>query len=90
MEQCDHRRDSGSEQIIDELDIELEALLVDRVISATNWDDSRPGDGKSVGFRSRELKEFDIFGGAIVGVAGYVARAAIGDFARNFAERIPN
>jgi len=90
VEQRDHGRDAGVEQVIDELDVEAEARLVNGVVAAAQRDDARPGDGEAVGLGAGLLEELDVLGGAVVGVAGDVAGAGAGDLAGNLAEGVPD
>lgn len=42
MEEGNERSNTRREQVVDELDIVLETLFIDRVIPATQRDDTRP------------------------------------------------
>lgn len=90
MKQGDHRCDTRSQKIIDKLHIESQASRIYGVFASTEWNDSRPRDRESVCFCAGELEKSNILGGAVVGVAGYVAAATVGDFAGDFAKGIPN
>jgi hypothetical protein len=90
VKQGDEGGDAGVEQIIDELDIVVDSLLVDRVIAAAEGNDARPRDGKAVGSGTEVLEKGDILIRAVVRVAGYRAGAAVGDLAGNGAESVPD
>jgi hypothetical protein len=73
MEKRDHRDNPLSEKVIHEFHIEVETGLVDRVVAASEGDDSRPGDGEAVGFCASFFEERNVFAGAVVGVACYIS-----------------
>jgi hypothetical protein len=50
MEQRDHGRDSGIEEIVDEFLVEGNASRVDGVIAPADRNDARPGDREAVAF----------------------------------------
>ena len=50
MVQCDIRLDSGFKEVVNELDVVVQASLVDGIITTTKGDDAGPREGKPVGF----------------------------------------
>lgn len=90
VEEGDEGGDAGIEQVVDKLDVMVDALLVDGVVAATNGNDTRPGDGEAVGGGTERLEEINILLGAVVRVAGDDTRATVGDLAGDVAEGIPD
>ena len=90
VEEGDEGRDAGFEEVINELDVVVDALLVDGVVATTDGDDTRPGDGEAVGGGAERLEKVNVLLGAVVRVAGGGARAAVGDLAGDVAEGIPD
>lgn len=90
MEQGDKRHNAGVEQVVDKLDIVFKTLFVDGVISATEGNDSRPGDGKSVDFGAEFLEQLNVLVGAVVGITSDIARGTTGDFAGDLGKGIPD
>lgn len=90
VEEGDKGGNTSLEQVIDKLDIVVDALLVDGVVATTNGDDARPGDGEAVGGGAERLEEVNVLLGAVVRVAGDGTRAAIGDLTGDVAESIPD
>lgn len=90
VEQGDHGLDACGAEVVDEANIVLEPLLVDGIISASEGDDAGPGEGEAVGFGPAFFEQGNVFGGAVVGVAGNVARAAICYLAGDAAEGVPD
>ena len=90
MEQRHERRNPLRKQIIHKFLIECNTGGVDGVITSADGNDAAPGDGEAVGFCTGKLEECDVFRGAVIGVAGYVAGTTVGDFTRDFAECVPD
>ena len=90
MEESDHGFDASSTQVVDEFHIVLESLFADGVVAAAEGDDAGPGEGEAVGFGFCFFEQGNVFGGAVVGIAGYVAGAAVCDFAWDAAEAVPD
>ena len=61
MELCDEGDDVFSKEVIDEFLIEGYSGGIDRVVTASQRDDTGPGYGESVGFRACSFEEFDVF-----------------------------
>ena len=90
VEEGDEGGDAGLEEVVDELDVVVDALLVDGVVAATDGDDTGPRDGEAVGGGAERLEEVNVLLGAVVRVAGDDTRAAVSDLAGNVAEGIPD
>ena len=90
VEERDHGGDAGIEKVVNKLDVVVQALLVDGVVAATEWDHARPGDGEAVGFCAGLLQELNVLRNAVVGVAGDITRAAASDLAWDLAEGVPD
>jgi hypothetical protein len=88
--QSDERCDSSCEKVINELDIVVDTSLVDGVVTATQRDDSGPGDGEAVGLSTERLQQLDILSCSVVRITGNCSRGIISDLARNCTERIPD
>jgi D-ribose pyranose/furanose isomerase RbsD len=69
VEQCDHRLDTVGQQLIDQIDVVLQAFVVDRVVAATEWNDTRPRNTEAVCLSSERLQESYVFLVNVVGVA---------------------
>jgi len=90
VEEGDEGGDAGLEEVVDELDVVVNALLVDGVVAAAERDQAGPGEGEAVGGGAERLEEVDILLGAVVRVASDGARAAVGDLAGDGAEGVPD
>jgi hypothetical protein len=90
VEERDEGRDAGLEEVVDKLDIMVEARLVDGVVAAAEGDDARPREGEAVAVDAQLLEQRDVLAGAPVRVARSDARAAVGDLAGDFAEGVPD
>jgi hypothetical protein len=90
VEESDHGDDAGIEEVVNELDVVVQALLVDGVVAASEWDHARPGNGKAVGLCAGLLQELNVLRDAVVGVAGDISRAAASDLAWDLAEGVPD
>lgn len=90
VEERDHGGDASIEEVVNELDVVVQALLVDGVVAATEWDHTRPGDGEAVGLCAGLFQELNILRNAVVGVAGHITRAAASDLAWDLAEGVPD
>jgi hypothetical protein len=89
VEERDHRRDPVSEEVVDELDVEVEAGLVDRVVAASQRDDAGPRDGEAVALGAGLLQQLNVLVCAVVRVAGDITAVAAGNLARDLAECVP-
>jgi len=76
-------------QVVHEVDVVVNAFLIDRVTSAAPWDDAGPRDGKSIYLCAQVLEKFYVFGSAVIGVAGHIAGTTISNFAWSPAESVP-
>lgn len=90
VEEGDEGGDASLKEVVDELDVVVKAGLVDGVVATTDRDDSRPGKRKAVGVCAYGLEQGNVFGGAVVGIAGDGTGAAIGNLAGNGAEGVPD
>lgn len=90
VEERDHGGDARIEEVVDELDVVVQALLVDGVVASTEWDHARPGDGKAVGLCAGLLQELNVLRNAVVGIAGHITRAAASNLAWDLAEGVPD
>lgn len=86
----DEGGDASLEQVIDELDVVVNAGLVDGVVAATEGDKAGPAEREAVALGAKALQEGDVLGSAVVRVAGGNTRGAVGDLAGNLAELIPD
>jgi hypothetical protein len=90
VEQRDEGGDAGLQEVVNELDVVVDALLVDWVIAAAKRNDSGPRQGEAVGVGADGLQELDILFCSVVRIASNSTRASIGNLAGNGAEIIPN
>lgn len=90
VEERDHGGNAGIEEVVYELDVVVQALLVDGVVASTEWDHARPGDGEAVGLCAGLLQELNVLRNAVVGVTGHITRAAASDLAWDLAEGVPD
>lgn len=90
MEQRDHGLDAVRQTFVHEVDVVLQTGLVDGVVAAAQRDDAAPGNAEAVGFGAQRLHERHVVFVAVVGVAGDVAVGAVGNFARDAAEGVPD
>lgn len=90
MQQCDKRLDASFEQVVDKLDIVINAFLVDRVVTATEGDNSSPRQGEAVGLCAQALQKSNIFSRPVIRVACDCSITPVGDFALYLTELIPN
>jgi hypothetical protein len=90
VEERDHGLDVVGQQLVDEVDVVLQALVVDGVITTAERNHARPGHAKAVCFRSEGFEQGDVGFVDVVGVAGHFAAGAVGDFARDLAELVPD
>lgn len=74
VEERDKRDDVFSKEVVDEFLVEGDPGWVDGVVATAERNDPGPGDGEAVGFRTSLFEKCDVFGGAIVGIAGYGSR----------------
>lgn len=93
--QCDIRLDAGLKEVINELDVVVQASLVDGIITTTKGDDAGPGEGKPVGFGAELLQQGDVVGGPVIRVAGDLpvslnAVRPLGNLAVDLTESIPD
>lgn len=88
--QRDEGLDPSVEEVIDEAPIEVKPLLVDGVLASAERDDARPGEREAVRRRADGLEERDVLARTVVRIAGYGATAAVGNLARDRAERVPD
>ncbi len=80
--------DAGVEQRVDELVVEVDALLV-RLAGAVG-EDARPGDGEAEGLQTHALHHLDVLRVAVVEVVGDVAGVAVGGLAGGVGEGVPD
>lgn len=90
MEQGQEGGNSFSEQVIHEFLVECNSGWVDRIISSSHGNDSRPRNRETIGFRPGALEEGNILGGSVVRIAGYIPRGSVGNLPWNLAEFIPD
>lgn len=90
MKECHEWNYSRCKQIIYELLVKSYASRVNRVVAASQRDDPTPRNGEAVGFRPGEFQKGDVFGGAVVRVAGYGSRGTVCNFPGARAEGIPD
>ena len=65
--------DARLEKVVNELDVKVDAGLVDGVVAASQRNAARPGDGEAVGLGAERFEEGNILARAVVRVAGYGA-----------------
>jgi hypothetical protein len=90
VEECDHRLNAVGQQFIDQIDIVSQTLVVNRVVAATERNDTRPGYTEAVCLGSKRLQESYVFLVDMVRVASDIAARAVRDLARDSAESIPD
>ena len=90
MEECDHGLDVVGQQFVDEVDVVLQALVVDGVVAAAERDHAGPGHAEAVCFCSEGFQEGDVSFVDVVGVAGHFAAGAVCDFAGDLAKGVPD
>ncbi len=90
MEQRHKGNYTFRQQIIDELLVKCYAGGVYGIVSASERNNTRPGDREAVRLGTCEFEECDIFCGAVVRVAGYISRGAIGDLPGDCTEGVPD
>lgn len=90
VEEGDEGGDAGLEEVVDELDVVVNALLVNGVVAAAERDQTGPGERETVGGGTKGLEEVNILLGAVVRVASNSARAAVSDLAGDGAEGVPD
>jgi hypothetical protein len=90
MEKSDHGLYTVGQQLIDQIDVVLQALVIDRIVTATEWNHSRPRNTESVCLGSERFQKSYIGLVDVVRVASNLAARTVCDFARNSAEGIPN
>jgi hypothetical protein len=90
VEQCDHRLDAVGQQLIDKIDVVLQTFVVDRVVAATERNDTRPRNTEAVCLGPERFQESYIFLVDMVGVASDIAARTVRDLARDPAEGIPD
>ncbi|MND71945.1 hypothetical protein D3C80_634860 [compost metagenome] len=73
---------------INEPVVKIEPLLIDRPETVRN--DTRPGDGETIGLDTHLLDEIEVFFPAIIVIAGDIAIVPPEDMARHVAEGIPD
>src|SRR5208282_4097830 len=78
----------GFQQGIYEAAVVVDALGVG--VSGTGGLNARPGEGKAVAVQVHGPHQFKVVTPAVIGVAGYIAGAAIFDFAGSVGEAIPD
>jgi hypothetical protein len=66
VEEGDEGGDASLQEVIDELDVVVNALLVDGIVATADGDDSRPGDGETVGVGAKLLQKVDVLLGSLV------------------------
>jgi hypothetical protein len=90
MVESDPGCDAPGEESVDQLVIKGNSLFIDRVISASDWYNAGPCQGKSVGFGAILLQEIEVFLKSVVVVTSDVAiDAAVGRGVR-VKESVPN
>ena len=83
-------RDTILQQLLDEIPIELNALLVNRVVSATDRYQPRPRDREPVSLDVVRFQQRNVLLPEAVRVRSDVAVRAVSDLSRDPAERVPN
>lgn len=70
VEKRNKRGDARFQQVVDKLRIVVDPGLIDGIVATALGDDSRPRNGEAVRFGSKGFQKCNIFGRAVVRVAG--------------------
>ena len=90
VRQRDHGNNAIGVQFIDKRDIVAQPFLIDWIQASAERYHARPGDAEAVCFGAELFEQGHVLLVLTVGVAGYIAAGAVGDFARDPAEGVPD
>lgn len=90
VEEGYERLDARCTEIVNKLDIVLDALFVYGVVAATEWNDARPRQREAVGLGASLLQEGNVLICAVVGVASDITRISTSNLAWNATKSVPD
>ena len=83
-----HREDARLAQCVDEAAVEIETFLIHAARAV--GEDAAPGNTEAVSLQAEAFHDGNVFGIAVVVIAGHVAGVAIGHAAGRVAEAVPD